>query len=155
MQCCHMMSIKYFASFPLVLAFVICGVIWELSENTLRLDMPGTLAMWAVWSDPAQAFFCNSQVFLLFKRWLLRQVLHFPWEILLNLLLVSLGKELCCRAVALSFGDAILKSGVTNRNVFLWDDGRVVRGLVLFRSSMLFFLFVLGRAQLLLQYWEP
>lgn len=64
----------------------------------------------------------------------------------MNLLLLSLGKELGCRAVTLSFGDAILKSGVTNRNVFLRDDGRVVRDLVLFRSSMLLFLLVLGSA---------
>lgn len=106
---------------------------------------PGRIGL-CLWNDVGETFFWNSQVFLLLKRWLFRQVLHFPWEILLNLLLVSLGKKFCYWAIPLSFGDAILKSGVTNGNVFLWDDGRVIIGLALFRSSLLLFLLVLCSA---------
>lgn len=137
--------------FPLLaLAFVIGGVIRKIFENVLHLYMPCTLAVFVFFFEmtwQTHKLFWNSQVFLLtFKRWLFTQVLHFPWEILFNSLPLSLRKELCCWTVPFNFGDTILQSGITHRNVFLWDDGGVVTGLPLFRSSLLVFLLVLGSA---------
>jgi hypothetical protein len=110
--------------------------------------LPYLLFLWKhFWS----IFFWNSQVFLL----IFRQVLHLPWEIWLDLLFVHLGREWCCWAVTLGFGDAILKSGITDRDVFLGDNGRVITGLPIFRNNLFFLLLVLGSAELLLQYWEP
>lgn len=91
--------------------------------------------------------FWNSLAFLL--------VLYFPWEILLNWFLVHLGREHRCWAVPVSFGDAILKSGVTNRNVFFRDHRWVVAGLAFFGSRLLLFLLVPGRTELLLKYGKP
>lgn len=68
---------------------------------------------------------------------------------------MHLGREHRRWAVPLSFGDALLKCGITDRNVFFRDHRWVVAGLAFFGSRLLLFLLMLGCIELLLKYGKP
>lgn len=77
---------------------------------------------------PLGRFLGNSQALLLRPSGWLPGRRHHPQQALPHLLLASL-QELGCRAGPVRSGDAILKGGAADREVFVGDDGGVAAGL--------------------------